>query len=147
MSNLNNISSGSATKSKNIRPRRRFFFIASMVFIVLLAMYLLDRTASTLSQASITNNGLTARNIATKSSFNNIPSQSYSQSDYVISDIYRENDVISYDDFKQEAQNVLFRDEGQLKQATYSTHGITPTISIEDFRVEAHKTLYRESSY
>ena len=147
MSNLNNISSGSATKSKNIRPRRRFFFIASMVFIVLLAMYLFDRTASTLSQASFTNNGLTASNIATKSSFNNIPSQSYSQSDSVISDIYQENDVISYDDFKQEAQNVLFRDEGQLKQATYSTHGITPTISIEDFRVEAHKTLYRESSY
>ncbi|MFP3354711.1 hypothetical protein R0K04_25505, partial [Pseudoalteromonas sp. SIMBA_153] len=87
------------------------------------------------------NNGLTASNIATKSSFNNIPSQSYSQSDYVISDIYQENDVISYDDFKEEAQNVLFRDEGQLKQATDSTHGITPTISIEDFRVEAHKTL------
>ncbi|MGE6474141.1 hypothetical protein [Psychrobacter sp. NPDC078631] len=146
MSNLNNISSGSATKSKNIRPRRRFFFIASMVFIVLLAMYLFDRNASTLSQASFTNNVLTASNIATKSSFNNIPSQSYSQSDYVISDIYQENDVISYDDFKQEAQNVLFRDEGQLKQAAYSTHGITPTISIEDFR-EAHKTLYRESSY
>ncbi|MEL0619512.1 hypothetical protein [Psychrobacter proteolyticus] len=147
MSNLNNISIGSATKSKNIRPRRHFFFIASIVFIVLLAMYLFDLTASTLSQASFTNNGLTASNIATKSSLNNIPSQSYSQSDYVISDIYQENDVISYDDFKQEAQNVLFRDEGQLKQATYSTHGITPTISIEDFRVEAHKTLYRESSY
>ncbi|MDN3446182.1 hypothetical protein QL886_00845 [Psychrobacter sp. APC 3281] len=137
---------------KSIRPRSLVFAIISVICIVLIsAFYMSNRISSTLSQASPTNNGLTVSNI-TKEANPNQTVQQHSNSQNqpskpIVIDGHEDDTAISYHDFKQEAQNVLFREEEQIIQAKYSTHGMTPAVSAADFRIEAHKTLYRESSY
>ncbi len=136
---------------KSIRPRSLVFAIISVICIVLIsAFYMSNRISSTLSQAS-TNNGLTVSNITKEANANQTVQQhSNSQnqpSRPIVIDGHEDDTAISYHDFKQEAQNVLFREEEKIIQAKYSAHGIAPAVSAEDFRIEAHKTLYRESSY
>lgn len=53
--------------------------------------------------------------------------------------------AISYGDFRQEAQNILYREpEASVSHVNLSTASIEPAISHEDFRVEAKNILYRE---
>ena len=53
--------------------------------------------------------------------------------------------AISYGDFRQEAQNILYREpEASVSHINLSTASIEPAISHEDFRVEAKNILYRE---
>ncbi|MEN8626529.1 hypothetical protein [Psychrobacter proteolyticus] len=136
---------------KSIRPRSLVFAIISVICIVLIsAFYMSSRISSTLSQAS-TNNGLAVSNI-TKEANANQAAQQHSNSQNqpskpIVIDGHEDDTAISYHDFKQEAQNVLFREEEKIIQAKYSAHGITPAVSAADFRIEAYKTLYRESSY
>ena len=53
--------------------------------------------------------------------------------------------AISYGDFRQEAQNILYREpEASVSHVNLSTASIEPDISHEDFRVEAKNILYRE---
>ncbi|PKH82111.1 hypothetical protein [Psychrobacter sp. 4Bb] len=136
---------------KSIRPRSLVFAIISVICTVLIsAFYMSNRISSTLSQAS-TNNGLAVSNITKEANANQTVQQhSNSQNQPnkpIVIDGHEDDTAISYYDFKQEAQNVLFREEEQIIQAKYSAHGIMPAVSAEDFRIEAHKTLYRESSY
>lgn len=136
---------------KSIRPRSLVFAIISVICIVLIsAFYMSNRISSTLSQAS-TNNGLAVSNITKEANANQTVQQhSNSQnqpSKPIVIDGHEDDTALSYHDFKQEAQNVLFREEEKIIQAKYSAHGITPAVSTEDFRIEAHQTLYRESSY
>jgi len=137
---------------KGIRPRSLVFAIISVICIVLIsAFYMSNRISSTLSQASTTNNGLTVSNITKEANPNQIIQQHSNNqnkpSKPIVADDHENNTAISYHDFKQEAQNVLFREEEKIIQAKYNTRNMTPVISAEDFRVEAHQTLYRESSY
>lgn len=110
-----------------------------------------NRISSTLSQASTTNNGLTVSNITKEANANQTVQQhSNSQNQprkSIVIDGREDDTALSYHDFKQEAQNVLFREEEKIIQAKYSAYGLTPAVSAADFRIEAHKTLYRESSY
>jgi len=137
---------------KSIRPRSLIFAIISIICIVLLsAFYMSNRISSTLSQASSTNKGLIVSSItkeanATPTAQQHSDGQNQS-SQPIVTDNHENAPVISYYDFKQEAQNVLFREEEKIIQAKYSTHSMTPAISAEDFRIEAYKTLYRVSSY
>ncbi|MGO2277506.1 MULTISPECIES: hypothetical protein [unclassified Psychrobacter] len=140
------------TEPKSIRPRSLVFTIISVICIVLIsAFYMSNRISSTLSQASTTHNGLTVSNITKEASPHQVV-QPHSDSQNqprktIVTDNHENDAAISYHDFKQEAQNVLFREEEKIIQAKYNKHYMTTTISTEDFRVEAHKTLYRESSY
>lgn len=53
--------------------------------------------------------------------------------------------AISYGDFRQEAQNILYREpEASVSHINLSTASIEPAISHEDFRIEAKNILYRE---
>ena len=53
--------------------------------------------------------------------------------------------AISYGDFRQEAQNILYREaEASVSHVNLNTASIEPAISHEDFRVEAKNILYRE---
>ena len=53
--------------------------------------------------------------------------------------------AISYGDFRQEAQNILYREaEASVSRVNLNTASIEPAISHEDFRVEAKNILYRE---
>ena len=53
--------------------------------------------------------------------------------------------AISYGDFIQEAQNILYREpEASVSHVNLNTASIEPAISHEDFRVEAKNILYRE---
>ncbi|GAF55432.1 hypothetical protein JCM18901_1078 [Psychrobacter sp. JCM 18901] len=136
---------------KSIRPRSLVFAIISVICIVLIsAFYMSNRISSTLSQAS-TNNGLAVSNITKEANANQTVQQhSNSQNQprkSIVIDGREDDTALSYHDFKQEAQNVLFREEEKIIQAKYSTHGLTPAVSAADFKIEAHKTLYRESSY
>ncbi len=52
---------------------------------------------------------------------------------------------ISYGDFRQEAQNILYREaEASVSRVNLNAASIEPAISHEDFRVEAKNILYRE---
>jgi hypothetical protein len=139
-------------ESKSIRPRSLIFAIISVIFIVLIStFYMSNRISSTLSQASPTNNALTVSNI-TKEANTNQTVQQHSDSQNqpskpIVTDNHKNDTVISYHDFKQEAQSVLFHEEEKIIQAKYSEPGMTSAVSAEDFRIEAYKTLYRESSY
>ncbi|WP_201547071.1 hypothetical protein [Psychrobacter sp. Pi2-1] len=136
---------------KSIRPRSLVFAIISVICIVLIsAFYMSSRISSTLSQAS-TNNGLAVSNITKEANANQTVQQHLNSQNQpskpIVIDGHENDTAISYHDFKQEAQNVLFHEEEKIIQAKYSAHGIAPAVSAADFRVEAHKTLYRESSY
>jgi len=140
------------TEPKGIRPRSLVFTIISVIFLVLIsAFYMSNRISSTLSQASTTHNGLTVSSITKEASPHQVVqphSDNQNQlSKSIVTDNHEHDDAISYHDFKQEAQNALFREEENIIQAKYNKHYMKTTISTEDFRVEAHKTLYRESSY
>ena len=53
--------------------------------------------------------------------------------------------AISYGDFRQEAQNILYREpEASVSHVNLNTASIEPAISHEDFRIEAKNILYRE---
>lgn len=53
--------------------------------------------------------------------------------------------AISYGDFRQEAQNILYREaEASVSRVNLNTASIEPAISHEDFRIEAKNILYRE---
>ncbi|MDE4454006.1 hypothetical protein [Psychrobacter sp. DAB_AL62B] len=61
--------------------------------------------------------------------------------------------AMSESDFRQEAQNMVFRDSEESKirsleiprtNLNYQAVGMNAAISDEGFRVEAKKTLYRE---
>ncbi|MGP4716847.1 hypothetical protein ACTXGL_09445 [Psychrobacter sp. T6-6] len=69
------------------------------------------------------------------------------QASHVITDVRETDTIINYNEFKQEAQNILFREEEEIIQAQSNPHSVAPTISAEGFRSEADKTLYRDSEY
>lgn len=53
--------------------------------------------------------------------------------------------AISYGDFRQEAQNILYREpEASVSRVNLNAASIEPAISHENFRVEAKNILYRE---
>lgn len=59
---------------------------------------------------------------------------------------YDDGITMSESDFKQEAQNTLFRDsERKARRQEYATK-VNADLSDESFRVEAKKVLYREEN-
>jgi hypothetical protein len=62
-----------------------------------------------------------------------------------MSNIRKLDTTISYEDFRQEAQNILFREEESIVKVGNHASSIEPAISAEDFKVEAHNTLYRDA--
>ena len=59
---------------------------------------------------------------------------------------YDDGITMSESDFKQEAQNTLFRDsERKARRQEYATK-VNADLSDESFRIEAKKVLYREEN-
>lgn len=54
--------------------------------------------------------------------------------------------VISYDDFRQESQNILYREtDSSVVHETDNVVNREPVLSQEMFRTEAKRVLYRET--
>lgn len=155
MSNSNKINNSieetGHSEHQSIKPRHLVITVVGVLLMVLLAaVYMSDRISSMLSQTSTTSNGLTAHHMTKKSISSQVTPQQLvdGQNNYNDHIAFDNTDtVISYSDFKQEAQNVLFREEGKIVPVKYSVTKIDPTISTEEFRQEAHKILYRETDY
>lgn len=55
--------------------------------------------------------------------------------------------VLSENDFRQEAQSMVFRDEGKQPTTLQAqVIEVNAAISNEDFKVEAEQVLYRDES-
>ncbi len=138
--------------TNNSKRRSTVFTIASvfLIFVVVTA-FVSYRISSTLSQTSNSGTGLTTNHdLYHDLSLFSSPEHTQSlgiQASHVITDARETDTIINYNEFKQEAQNILFREEEEIIQAQSNPHSVAPTISAEGFRSEADKTLYRDSEY
>jgi len=134
--------------TNNSKRRSTVFTIASvfLIFVVVTA-FVSYRISSTLSQTSNSGTGLTTNHGLSLFSSPEHTQSLGIQASHVITDVRETDTIINYNEFKQEAQNILFREEEEIIQAQSNPHSVAPTISAEGFRSEADKTLYRDSEY
>lgn len=134
--------------TNNSKRRSTVFTIASvfLIFVVVTA-FVSYRISSTLSQTSNSGTGLTTNHDLSLFSSPEHTQSLGIQASHVITDARETDTIINYNEFKQEAQNILFREEEEIIQAQSNPHSVAPTISAEGFRSEADKTLYRDSEY
>ena len=134
--------------TNNSKRRSTVFTIASvfLIFVVVTA-FVSYRISSTLSQTSNSGTGLTPNHDLSLFSSPEHTQSLGIQASHVITDARETDTIINYNEFKQEAQNILFREEEEIIQAQSNPHSVAPTISAEGFRSEADKTLYRDSEY
>lgn len=133
----------------NTNKRRSTVFTIASVFLIFVVVtaFVSYRISSTISQTSNSGTGLT---ISHDHSLLSSPEHTQNpgiQASHVITDVRESDTIINYNEFKQEAQNILFREEEEIIQAQSNSQSVAPTVSTEGFRSESDKTLYRDSEY
>ena len=159
------------TKTEQHSPHKKWLVAAGVFFLILFsAMFLSYRILSMAPQTSAISTGLSTQgsvdlstaeptrapiNTPTEVSIKDVSNEQAqlnatksqnksNQESHISSDASRNSILINYNDFKQEAQRLVLREEEAIQAGNGDAH-TQITMSAEEFRSEAENNLYRDA--